>query len=168
MLVLGIARLLVDLAEVWTPTIDGAVEVAVAVGPAPAVGRVVLDRGVPRLEIEGEPHGRVLVTAEGLSSITIQLDGRGRAVVAPFEIPAETSEIRLRGVGSEQTSIPVPALPTPTSTRTQPPTQSATPTATAKLTATATSSPTRSAIDTPTPPPPTVTGPTLMEPTATT
>ncbi len=167
LLVVGIARLLVELATVWTPQIDGVVNVAVPVGPPAAVGRVTLHQGVPRLEIEGQPHGEVLVVADGRPPTVIQLDKRGLAVVENFGLLPGTQFVRLRTIGSGDTAIEVPALatwtptrspsPTATATRTTTPTTSETATATitSTATATATSSPTRPPAMTETLPPPT-------------
>ncbi len=117
LLVVAVARLLVELAEVWTPRIEGVVEVAVPVPPAAAGGRVTLAGGVPRLEIEGEPGSEILVITDGRPPTIILLNEHGTAVVDPFDVQPGTREIRLRAVGSEDTTVAIPALPTATPTR---------------------------------------------------
>lgn len=160
LLVVGVARLLVDLAELWTPQLDGVVEIAVPLSPPTAAGRVTLEGGVARLEIDGEPGASVLVIAEGRSPIIVVLDSHGRAVVDAPDLLETTREIRIRSLASEERPVSVPALPTTTPTRSASPTSTATRTATPTVSATATPSPTRSPTATAT------TTPVVAKPTA--
>ncbi len=159
LLVIAVAGLLVELAELWSPRIEGVVEVAVPVPPAKVVGRVTITGGFPRLEIEGEPGSEILVITDGRPPLLVLLNEHGTGTVDPFDVQAGTPEIRLRAVGSEDTTVAVPALPTATPTRSPTPiptrvrTTTGTATVSAISTAAATASPPPTRTPTPTPTP---------------
>jgi peptidoglycan/xylan/chitin deacetylase (PgdA/CDA1 family) len=134
LVVAAVVRLLVDVAELWTPRLEGVVEIAVPVRPAPPQGRIVVEAGVPRLHVTGDPGTDVVLLADGRPPAVLRLDGRGRATVDLLELELGTRAVRLGRLGSEHTVVPVPRLPSSNPTRSHTP--SRTPTRTPSVTAT--------------------------------
>lgn len=116
--------------------------------PIPVSGRLALESGNWRLDVEGPPEGRVLVFAEGLATAELTLDSSGHGFLVGLDLPRTTPSVRVVSVDQLPVVVEAPATEIAAVQRT--PTPSPYPTSTPSPNPTATVTPT--SVATPTPP----------------